>query len=113
MNRRDPKVVVNNPEQHIYEQQSFNRWQLPMPVGGVIVEFKPGTGNFVLTGHAPIGNSVDQQALTNESIRVYNNDYAPRISTYVKGNIEGTPSNIHSGLGIIWGSENPGNLIIK
>ena len=113
MNRRDPKVVVNNPEQHIYEQQSFNRWQLPMPAGGMMGEFKPGTGNFVLTGHAPIGNSVDQQALTNESIRVYNNDYAPRISTYVNGNIEGTPSNIHSGLGIIWGSENPGNLIIK
>ena len=113
MNRRDPKIVVNNPEQHIYEQQSFNRWQMPMPAGGVMGEFKPGTGNFVLTGHAPIGNSIDQQALTNESIRVYNNDYAPRISTYVKGNVEGTPSNIHSGLGIIWGSENPGNLIIK
>ena len=25
MDRRDPKVVINNPEQHIYEQQSFNR----------------------------------------------------------------------------------------
>jgi hypothetical protein len=72
-----------------------------MPAGGVVGEFKPGTGNFVLTGEAPIGNNIDQQALTNESIKLYNNDYAPRISTYIDGSINGTPSNIHSGLGIV------------
>lgn len=112
---RSPEPPVKVPPQenkHIYEQQSFNRWQLPNP-SGIIGQYQPGTGVFVITGHAPIGNNINDQALTQESIKVYNNDYAPRISTYTKGSIEGTPSNIYSGLGIIWGSDNPGNLIIK
>jgi hypothetical protein len=72
---------------------------MPNPTG-VIGQYQPGTGVFTLTGHAPIGNSIEDQALTNESIRVYNNDYAPRSSTYTQGSINGTLSNIYSGLGI-------------
>ena len=109
-----PKPSVNilpQEEEHIYEQQSFNDWQRPNP-SGVVVPHKPGTGVHVITGHAPIGYNVNDQALTKESIKIYNG-YAPRISTYTKGSIEGTPSNIYSGLGILWGSDNPGNLIIK
>lgn len=106
-----PVKVLPQDVEHIYEQQSFNDWQRPNP-SGIIAPHKPGTGIYVITGHAPIGNNVNDQALTKESIKIYNG-YAPRVSTYTKGSIEGTPSNIYSGLGIIWGSDNPGNLIIK
>jgi hypothetical protein len=32
----------------------------------------------------------------------------PRKAVYIEGGIQGTPSNIHSGLGFTYGSENPG-----
>ena len=106
-----PRVTVYRPQQHIYEQQSFNGWQLPNPTGEV-GPYIPGTAVYSITGKAPIGPTVDSQALTNESINVWN-DYLPRTSVYVPGTIEGTPSNIHSGLGIVYDSNNPGTLIIK
>lgn len=37
----------------------------------------------------------------------------PRKAVYVPGSVSGTPSNIYSGLGIVYDSENPGNLIVK
>jgi hypothetical protein len=37
----------------------------------------------------------------------------PRKAVYVPGSVQGTPSNIKSGLGITYGSDNPGNLIIE
>jgi hypothetical protein len=37
----------------------------------------------------------------------------PRKAVYVPGAIQGTPSNIKSGLGITYDSDNPGNLIIE
>lgn len=107
----DPEVEVVTPERHIYEQQSFNRWQMPN-LTGEIAPHRPGTGRFSITGEAPIGITIDDQALTNESINTYY-DYLPRKAVYIPESISGTPSNIHSGLGITYGSENPGNLIIK
>ncbi len=108
----EPPVRVPTPEKHIYEQQSFNRWQMPNPTG-VVGPYQPGTGIFSISGHAPVGNTVDQQALTRESLKFYPNDYAPRIATFVPEEISGTPSNVFSGLGILYGSENPGSLIVK
>lgn len=64
----DPIVTVVSPERHIYEQQSFNSWQGNNPGDGPIVPMIPGTGSFTITGDAPIGQTVEDQALTNESI---------------------------------------------
>lgn len=108
----DPAVTVTSPERHIYEQQSFNRWQGNNPSGGPIVPMTPGTGSYTIIGNAPVGQTIDDQALTNESINYYDY-YMPRTAIYVPGSINGTPSNIHSGLGHTYDSQNPGNLIIK
>ena len=108
----DPQITVVSPERYIYEQQPFNTWQGNNPGGDQIVPMIPGTGSFTITGNAPIGQTVEDQALTNESIN-YWNTYMPRKAVYVPGSVFGTPSNIHSGLGITYDSENPGNLIVK
>lgn len=84
-----------------------------MKEGWVIGDFKPGTGVFSITGEAPRGNTVNDQALTQESLQILPGDYAPRAAKYVPGTISGTPSSIFSGLGIEYNSSNPGNLIIK
>lgn len=108
----NPPVKIPPEEpQHIYEQQAFSSWQGSNP-GGVVVPYRPGTGIMSITGRAPIGNTVDQQALTNESVQVIPT-YLPRSAVYQSGTIDGISSNIFSGLGILYGSENPGNLIIK
>lgn len=107
----DPVTVVS-PEKRIYEQQSFNAWQGNNPGGGPIAPMIPGTGITTITGYAPVGQSIDGQALTNESLNYYDH-YMPRTAIYVPGSVNGTPSNIHSGLGHTYDSQNPGNLIIK
>lgn len=94
-----PVRVPPQQDEHIYEQQAFSNWQNANP-SGVVVPYIPGTGVFTLTGRAPIGPTIDDQALTRESIRVVPT-YLPRVSTYSPGSISGTPTNIHSGLGII------------
>ena len=66
-----------------------------------------------ITGEAPIGNTIEEQALTKESLQALPGDYAPRVSIYIPGQISGTPSSIFSGLGITYGTNNPGNLIVK
>lgn len=106
-----PEVTVYRPQRHIFEQQSFDRYQLPNP-GTEVGPYVPGGAPFTVIGRAPIGSTVDAQALTNESLQVIDG-YLPRVATYVDGTTEGTPSNIHSGLGIMYGSQNPGNLIVK
>lgn len=106
-----PEVTVYRPQRHIFEQQSFDRYQLPNP-GTEVAPYVPGGAPVTVMGRAPIGSTIDAQALTNESLQVIDG-YLPRVATYVDGAIEGTPSNIHSGLGIVYDSNNPGTLIIK
>lgn len=108
---KDPEVIVHTPERHIREQQTFNRWQFPNP-SGKIGEYIPGTGIISISGDAPIGNTITDQALTNESIKV-GSTYIPRRAVYVPGTVVGTPSRIYSGLGITYGSVEPKSLIIK
>ena len=99
------------PQKHIYEQQSINNWQ-NQDYKGPQGQFKPGTGIITITGRAPIGSTVEDQALTQESL-ITSPYWKPRIATYINGNVSGTPSSIFSGLGINYNSSNPGNLIIK
>ena len=97
-------------DKHIYEQQTFSRWQLPNP-SGEMGEYVPGTGLMYIKGQAPVGVTIPQQALTQETLEL-DEGYVPRKAIFVKGNIEGDPSNVYSGLGITYDSENPGSLII-
>lgn len=106
------KVVVKpKPEKHIKEVVSFNPWQGNNPSSEEPIPMKPGTGIVSLVGEAPIGETIQDQALTKESIRLYPNVYFPRSATYVPKSITGTPTNLHSGLGITYDSSNPGSLI--
>ena len=106
------KVVVKpKPEKHIKEVVSFNSWQGNNPSSEEPIPMKPGTGIVSLVGEAPIGETIQDQALTKESIRLYPNVYFPRSATYVPKSITGTPTNLHSGLGITYDSSNPGSLI--
>lgn len=104
-----PVKVPPKQEIHIYEQQPFNRWQMPNPTG-IVGPHQPGTGMFTITGKAPVGQTIYDQALTNESLDMYP-VYMPRVSVYQPGSISGTPSHWKSGLGITWTSNSPGNLI--
>lgn len=113
-NNKERSVSVTRPEEkHIYEQQSFNNWTQDMQPGWRLDEYRPGTGVYSITGEAPIGHTIDEQALTQESLQRLPGDYAPRVAKYIPGTISGTPSSIFSGLGINYGTSNPGNLIIK
>lgn len=113
-NNKERNVSVIRPDaKHIYEQQSFNNWTQDMQSGWRLGKYQPGTGVYSITGEAPIGNTIEEQALTKESLQVLPGDYTPRVSKYVSGTISGTPSSIFSGLGINYSTNNPGNLIIK
>ena len=109
LNRENPNrplVLRNN---GIYEQQGFNAWQLPYN-GNDIKNFIPGTGSLNIKGKAPIGNAIEDQALTRESTTI-NKGYVPRISKYILDYVSGTPLNIYSGLGINYDESNPQSLI--
>lgn len=67
---------------------------------------------YTIQGEAPIGSSIQEQALTNESL-ITSPGYQSRVARYIPGAISGTPSSIFSGLGITYDTNNPGNLIIK
>ena len=109
-----PRVIIKpTPEQHIKEVVPFNAWQGNNPSGGEIVPMIPGTGVVSLVGEAPIGTTIDDQALTQESTYLYPGVYFPRSATYVPNSITGTPTRLHSGLGITYSTYSPGKLIIK
>lgn len=108
----DPTIFVNSPERHIYEAQSFNPWIQDLQPGWSVGQYVPGSGVYSITGEAPTGNSIKEQSLTQESMRRIPGVYVPRKATYVSGSINGTPSNIYSGLGHSYTSENPNGLII-
>ena len=105
-----PYIPVKTPERHIYEQQTFSNWQMPNPTGEY-GEYIPGTGLMYVRGQAPIGSTIPEQALTRETTE-FGSGYVPRKAVYVPGEISGDPTNIYSGLGLIYGSEDPGSLII-
>ena len=106
----EPSVGVKHNPMHIREEQTFSTWQNPY-YRGKQAEYVPGTGLFTIKGNAPIGNSVNEQALTKETLSIAPDRYVPRKAVYVKGALSGTPSDIYSGLGITYDSEDPGSLI--
>lgn len=109
--KKEPRVGVKQSEpKHIREEQTFSSWQGDNP-GGVMADYVPGSGLVSIKGNAPIGDSIGAQALTNETLMITPGEYVPRKAVYVPGGISGTPSDIYSGLGIIYGSDNPGSLI--
>lgn len=74
---------------------------MPNPTGE-IGQYQPGTGSFIVYGHAPIAGSPEDQRFTKETLRV-DNSYGPSFATKVPGIIEGAPSNVYTTAGF----ENP------
>lgn len=110
MDQDPPTYIIPQEEKHIYERWNRNRWQDPNPTGEV-APYVPGTGAYSVEGRATIGLTPYDQAIKQETMRTF--PYLqPRAARYVPGPVTGTPTNIYSGLGHTYDSDNPGALII-